>query len=251
MTFLELYGSRLDTELATADRTQLFTTARRQEAVQAAMRDFVRLTRCTTRQGTITITDGVEEYGVYTTLTDWVSLDGAPSIRITESGGTVRYIQGADQFPRRTTLELDRLSPGWRTAPDGTPECWYLRDDGNLYLGMSPGPDISGSDVWVWLVPYVANPTALSADADVPFTVGGTVMLRLTEYHQALVHFAAAQLEPLRKNYTEATRQMQLYTGYVAQYLQDQRQHGHTDLTLARNYLGESQARRRPSDPRR
>lgn len=250
MTFLELYGTKLDTELATADRTQLFTTARRQAAIRDAEREFVRITRCTTRLGVIPISDGVTEYAVYSTLTDYITLDGAPSIRITGTS-SVRYIQGPELFPRRTPQELDRLEPGWRAVSAGTPSSWYLRDDGALYLGMTPAPDVTSPDTWAWLVPYIASPTALSADADVPFTVGGTAMARLGEFHQALVHHAAGQLELLRKNYSEAGRQMQLFTGYVAQYLQDQRQHGHTELTLARNYFAESGRRQRASDPRR
>ena len=51
MTFLELYGTELDRELGTTDRTQRFTTARRKAAINAGQLEFVRRTECLTREG--------------------------------------------------------------------------------------------------------------------------------------------------------------------------------------------------------
>lgn len=236
MTFLELYGDALDTELASSDRTQLFTTARRKKEINNAMIDFVRLTHCTKRYGTIAISDGVSEYDIYATLTDFRRLDGAPSIKIVD-GSDIRYIQGRDDFPFWTPEELDRLQPGWRTASPGTPAAWYVRDaDGQYLLGMTPAPDVTGAEVWSWLVPYTAQPTAMSGDSDQPFTVNGNPLVRLRDYHQALVHYAAGKLEALRKNETGTNRQMGLYAALVAQYLQEQREDSQSQITLAHNY---------------
>ena len=62
MTFLELYGTELDRELGTVDRTQRFTTARRQAAINAAQVEFVKRTECLTRSVSISLVDGTREY---------------------------------------------------------------------------------------------------------------------------------------------------------------------------------------------
>lgn len=248
MDFSQLYGTKLDIELASADRTQLFTTERRKEAINDAMLAFVRQTGCTKKYGEIDITDSTEEYNVYDSFTDWIRHMGNPSIRVT-SGSNIRYYQGRD-FPRRSKEELDRLEPSWRSASDATPAAWYLEPNGGeLLLGVYPPPDITAGDTWDWIVPYLAKPTTMSLDAAVPFTVGGEVILSLEPYHQGLVHYAAAQLEPLRKNYSGSERQMKLYTSYVAQYLQQQRQDGPDQITMVRSYYGDTQSR--AMDPRR
>jgi hypothetical protein len=46
MTFLQLYGDYLDIELGSADRTALFTTARRKDAVNRAQLEFAKQTEC-------------------------------------------------------------------------------------------------------------------------------------------------------------------------------------------------------------
>jgi hypothetical protein len=247
MTFTQLYGTHLDIELATADRTQLFTTARRKQAVNDGMNAFVRQTGCVKRYGSIALVDSTEEYNVYTTLTDWIRLAAAPSISIT-SGSTVRYYQGRDDFPRRDPEELDLLEPGWRASSDATPRGWYFRENGGTkLLGVYPPPDITGSDTWAWIVPYIAKPTVLSADGDVPFTISAAVSLQLEPYHQALVHYAAAQLEPLRKNYAAATRQMELYAAYITEYKTQQQHDGPDQVLLLKDYY---RPHTRARDPR-
>lgn len=251
MTFAELYGAELDIELGTADRTQLFTTARRKQAVNRAIATFVRQTNCTKVYGEIEIVDGQGEYDLYAFFPRIIRVSGDPSIRITR-GTSVRYIQGPDAFPRFEPEELDRVRPGWRSASAGRPDGWFLREhQGAFYLGMTPAPDITTGDTWDWIVPHTVLPEDLGNDSAEPFTIGGSAMTRLRPYHPALVHYAAGLLEPLRKNYTDAQRQMQLYTGYVAQYLQQQQQDGQSVVTFSRNYLAESRSASRPTDPRR
>jgi hypothetical protein len=98
----------------------------------------------------------------------------------------------------------------------------------------------------VAIVPYIAQPPVLTSDTSEPFS--GRLDLR--PYHQGLVHFAAYQLEKLRRDDNASDRQLQRFTGYVQQYLQDMRKRGGTALTFAKSYF------RRPSivtgeDPRR
>ena len=241
MTFLALYDTALDIELGTA-ATDLFTVVLRKAAINEAQDDFARKTGCTKRYASIPITDAEDEYALNSLIAglDFIRLAGPPSIKIVDGSDTT-YIQGPDDFPQRGVEELDRLSAGWRATSAGTPTCWYLRDDGgDTLLGMNPPPDVGATEVWTWIVPYVADPPDMSAAGDQPFTLGGTVLQRLVTYHQGLVHFAAARLEPLRKNYSGVQRQMQFYAGYVAQYFQDQRKTEPETLTLSRNYFGES-----------
>jgi hypothetical protein len=243
VTFLDLYDTQLDIELGTGD-VNLFTVALRKAAINAAQDDFARKTGCTVRYGEIAIVDGTAEYSLNTGIValDYMRLaEGkAPSIKIVHADYT-RYIQGKDDFPRRTPETLDRLETGWRAADAGTPSCWYLKEDGGSDLiGMHPAPDVTSGQTWTWIVPYVANPADMTAGSDVPFTFATVPTKRLIAYHQGLVHFAAAQLEPLRKNYSGVQRQLQLYSGYVAQFLQDRKKGEPDEIIMARNYFGES-----------
>jgi hypothetical protein len=249
MTFSELWNGGLNVELA-SEQTTLFTAALRKKAVNDAMQTFVRQTGCTVAYGEMSIQESEEEADLFAFLTDFIRLAGDPSIRIvTELTAATRYIQGREAFPRRNPEQLDWLESGWRAAPDSTPSFWYLRKHlGRLYLGMHPPPAVKEGEIWDWLVPYVAKPTVMVADADVPFTISGESVLDLEQWHQALVHYAAAQLEPLRKNYSGVTRQMAMYTSYVAQYLQQERASGQDQITLVQPYYGANRSRAR--DPR-
>lgn len=250
MTFVQLYSTRLNIELG-SDQTTLFTTVLRKQAINDAMDAWVRVTGCTKRYGSISISDGVGEYDLEASFTDYIRLAGDPSIKIV-NGSDTRWIQGLDAFPKRDPEELDRLEPNWRAAPAGTPAFWYIREDGgSTYLGGSPAPDITAPEVWTWSVPYVASPTALSADADVPFTISSGVIARLTTYHQALAHYGAAVLEPLRKNYAGAQRQMGLFAGFVAQYETRKVKDGSDQVTFARNYYEDATSAPRAVDQRR
>jgi hypothetical protein len=61
-------------------------------------------------------------------------------------------------------------------------------------------------------VPYVAIPPGMTADAEEPFSLTGSdPKTLLRPWHQALVHYAAALLEPLRKNFVGEQRQRQLF----------------------------------------
>ena len=257
MTFDQLYGLQLDIELASADRTQLFTTNRRKKAINDAMHNFERITSCTPIHGEFTITDGTAIFPLFASASNFLSLYGRtePAIKITDAGGNVRWIQG-ENFARRSIAWLDLNEPGWSSAPKGTPKVWYLTEDSWLtqigtQIGISPAlavPAGSTAKIQVW---YLQKSDALVLDADVPFTLSTQQATHLEPYHQALVHYAAGLLEPLRKNYTAATHQMQLYAGYVAQYETKKRVDGPNQVTMRGNYFRSAQHPVRPVDPHR
>lgn len=333
MNFNLLYGQQLDVELGSADRAILFTTARRQKAINDAMHNFERVTSCTPVFGTIalvpaafsalpsaagsgyvvndtlTLTGGtfttaatftvtavtasgaivtlaLANGGIYSvipanpvyitggtgtlatltvvfagpaesnlllTFPNWISFQerAAPSIKQVDPQGNITWIQG-DHFVQRNPVWLDRQDPGWRADPPGVPMSWYLRDDaGSTFLGVDPAPSFTVGWTYTVLVPYLCTCDDLVSDGDTPFSVNGNPLLRLQPYHQALVHYAAGLLEPLRKNYSGTQRQMSVYAGYVAQYLTKQRRDGPDQVTFARNYLGESRMSTRAVDPHR
>jgi len=237
-----MYDDGLDVELASSDLTQLFTTAKRKAAINTAQVDFARLTSCTKRYATPDLSDEQGEYDLYAYLCgDFMRLAGDPSILIVDANDVQRYIQGPISFPKLDPEELDRLQPGWRAAPAGVPSGWYMRDDGgSTFLGCTPAPDIATGETWSWNIPYIARPADMTNATDQPFTFDSRVLKRLIPFHQALVHKAAALLEPLRKNYSGAQRQTQLYSGYVAQFLQQGTEDGGEQITFARSYLSES-----------
>lgn len=248
MTFLQLYGDQLDIELGSADRSQLFTLAKRKKAVNDAMHNFERITSCTPTYGVISMATGVSEYNLLGALANYISLLDREEPFIKRVNGTsITYIQG-DSFVRRTPHWLDVANSGWRADSNGTPTSWYVRNDGGrTFLGVDPPPDL-GTETWTLNVPYLANSTDMVADGDQPFTIGGNTFAVLAPYHQALVHYAAGVLEPLRKGYTAAQRQMGLYAGFVTQYETKKRKDGPNQITFRRNYLRGSQSSR-PRDP--
>lgn len=254
MTFLDLYGEALDLQLASTDRTQLFTIVRRKKAVNDAVEAFIRETGATKRYGAISIVDGTGEYDLEAEIPDYIRLAEPPSIRIVTPTSTpgidsIRYIQGRDQFPQATPDRLDWENPGWQGQDPGIPSCWYLKTDGGAkYLGCWLKPDVGLSETWTWRVPYVARPADMTGEAEIPFTFSSNVMATLEDYHQGLVHYAAALLEPARKNYDGVKYQMGLFASYVNRYkgLTADEQPG--QVQLVRNYF---RSRNVADDPRR
>jgi hypothetical protein len=252
-TFVQLYGILLDREVGSTD-TQLFTTQRRKDAVNEAQREFVRLTECLTRDVTDTplpdTTSGplerdLDSVGVISAA-DFLMLAPQGIALKKVSGSVTTYITG-DDLPRRDVVWLDRYNAGWRTATPGTPTAYYIREDGGqVFLGFTPAIDVTGSDVWSAIIPYICLPTDMSADADEPFTVNSNAKRTLRQWHQGLVHFAAARMEELRKNYQGVDRQLKLFNSYIQDYLQHQRRPGGTHVVMARDYLGDARSRKVP-----
>ena len=259
--FSSLYGARLDRELHAADSTNLFTTARRQNAVNEAQEEWARVTECLERRSSITITGGTAEYNLNSTtvipggdFVEWAKT--GPEFRYTDASSQVTVLAG-DDLPRRTVDWLHRYEPGWQistvaSSVKQTPSVWYERiDGGNRYLGFYPVPSTGSSASAECFVTYQARPSAMASDTSEPFTVNSTLRADLRPYHQALVHYAASQLEKLRPDEQASASQLQRFIGYLTAYLQEHRIKTGTHLTTSRSYFRRA-ARQddRPKDPR-
>ena len=262
MQFSQMYSSALDLELGTDDSTRLFTTARRKAAINRGVEEFADLTECLTRQSTVVSSHGVGEYDLLSTVNvpggDLLRLSKQrPEFQHTSSGSTatVTYVSG-EMFARRDVEWLNQYEPGWRTSTAGTPSFWYERmDGGKRLLGLYPPPEITSSESAKVVLNYVAKPQPLTDDTHVPFAfastaTGGSTGVRtdLDPYHQAVVHFAAYQLEKLRVNTEQSDRQLQVFLGYVQRCLQMMRPKGGQTVKLARSYLSESRRARGRDD---
>lgn len=262
-TFVELAGDLLDRELGSKDCTVLFTTARRRSAVNEGLREFAKQTECWTRQSTITLStttvsgsSGVFETNLNSTITAgdylWPSKQGL-EVRKTSSGSTatVTHYAGAE-FTETTVDRLNFDEPGWRTASPGTPLKFYFRSDAEgLYLGIWPAPDIGSSETWVAIVPYVAQPSSMTVSTQVPFSRTSTTAAQATlrPYHQGLVHYAAAQLEKLRKDKAASDRQMGIFAAYVGQYHTAKKMKRGRHVVFQRNYRRERRINTRARVP--
>jgi hypothetical protein len=233
--FSQLYGIELDRELGSSS-TALFTTARRKAAINAAQLEWVKRTECLIKETSVSLVDDTQEYDLEVSITDlgWVSKQGI-RIAIT-SGTTTRYLEGDDL--RMTSIErLAVDEAGWRAASAGTPTKWYIRrDGGRLYLGLHPKPSIDGTDTWVAVIPYVIQPADLSADADEPFTVSSNIPITLRPWHRALAHFAAFDLEKLRKDTARQQAQLALWEAEVQRFLGNEKPKNGSVIRMARNY---------------
>ena len=225
MTFLEMYGEALDTELSSVQVTGVFTLVRRKAKVNDGVREFVRLTECVKKTGDISLVDETPTYDVEATLTDFWKLAERDSLVIVCTDGvtTWRLVEGRD-FVRKDKRRLDVESPGWRDLEPGNPAVVYLDDEGGqTLLGLVPAPDIPSGETWTLKVPYVPHVGDMVDTTDVPFTFSSNAALRLRPWHQAPVHYAASKLELGRKDRTAAAEQLKMFSAYVADYLEQQR----------------------------
>lgn len=236
MTFVDLYGTELDRELA-SNSTQLFTTARRKAAVNWAQLEFVKQTECFKRNTTISLVSGTQEYDIEATVSDFgfIAKQGI-SIRITPASGSVRYLQGDDLTPM-TVERLNYERPNWRAEAAGTPDSYYVDPDGGaMNLGLVPKPSITAGDTWVVLLPYVCIPADMSLDADEPFTIASNPVKSLRLFHRALVHGAAYDLEKLRKDLPRSATQLQLFEQEIQKYIGVMKPKGGQHVRIATNY---------------
>ncbi len=245
--FSSLYGERLSRELGNADMTELFTTARRKAAINEAQAELADLTHCLVRISTVTLTGGQAEYNLLSTTV----LQGGDFVRFADEQVTVRYTDASsnvtllsgDDLPRRDAPWLNRYEPGWQVSTVASttmqlPSVYYDRKDGGAHLlGFWPTPSTGSSASMVAVVPYEARPATLTNDTDEPFTVNSSVRSDLRWMHQALVHYAASQLEKFRRDDSASERQLQKFMGYIARFWQERRGKNGNALTFARNYL--------------
>jgi hypothetical protein len=256
-----LAGRLLTQELGSEDSTVLFTDARRYGGVNDGLREFADLTECFQRVSSLTWVGGVREYDLNAstviTSQDFVRFPSELSVELhyTDASSRTTYLSG-DDLPERTVRWLNTYEPGWRdstTISSGmqVPQCFYRRSEGGrLFLGLHPVPSTGSSASIKVLIPYVAYPSALSNSTDVPFTADGQTRLDLRPYHQGLVHYAAHQMEKLRRDDQAADRQLQKFAGYVQRYLQNMRRKGGSAVTYARNYFRRGKDMLEARDPR-
>lgn len=263
-TFSDLYGEKLTRELGSADTSALFTTARRKAAINEAQLQFVKDTECFVKWVAVPLADSTQEYDLDATSVIaaddylWIAQEGAEH-QFTDADGNIRYTRGEDDFPRKDLSTMQNEGIDWKNTSieSRTPTSWYIRQDGGSeFFGLVPIPLIGVGESALVNLPYVAVPPDMTDDTHQPFSVvlGTSPLRKLRPWHQALVHYAAALLEPLRKNYQGEQRQRQLYAGWVADYLQKQRPKGGQLVTLSRTYYRDARSGRMASarlDPRR
>ena len=223
--FETLYSDALDVELGSNDSAVLFTTARRKHAINEGYRQFVDLTECLTRQSTVTVSSATQEYNLLSTTVlpggDFDRMAGqGPVYQTFDSNGSLSQTIAGDDFPQRSVTWLDAADNGWRSTEAGTPTAWYLLPNGGqLLFGLSCPPDISSNETAQLIIPYVPVVSSMISTGDQPFTVGSTYRADLRNYQQALVHYAAHDLEKLRKDQQASDMQLQKFLGYVQRYL--------------------------------
>jgi len=251
MTFAQLYGEELDRELGSADRTVLFTAARRKAGINAGQLEWNSRTECLQRRVTVAMVDGTQEYDLEVSATDFLRI-AKEGIKIKiVSGSTTRYIEGDDlEFTSIERLNVEE--PGWMAASASTPLKYYLRPDGGaLYLGLHPAPDVSGSDTWSILVPVVIIPADMSMDPDEPFTYSANILKHLRPYHRALAYWGAHDCEQYRKDPTREGVALQKFELEVEKYLATSKPKGGQRVRFAKDYRGlVRRGPRRPLDPR-
>lgn len=253
-----LSGRLLTQELGSEDSTVLFTDARRHSAIFDGIREFADLTECHIRRSTVTITGGTGEYDLHLASIisnqDFVRFvtDQAIEVHYTDASSYTSYIT----VPEKTVRWLDEYEPSWRhstmvSSGMQVPRYCYRRvEGGRHYLGFYPVPSTGSSASMKALVPYVAYPDVSTVSTHVPFTANGQVRFDLRPYHQGLVHYAAHQMEKLRRDDQASDRQLQRFMGYVQRYLQATRRKGTNALTYARTYFRRGSTMQEGTDPR-
>ncbi len=258
--FSSLYGERLSRELGTDDSTVLFTSARRKAAINEGALAWADITECLERTSTITITGGTQEYVV---TVDPSSIVGdflryskqQVEFHYTDASSNETILVG-DDFPRRDPAWLNRYEPGWRSSTTASttmqlPSFYYDRmDGGQRLIGFAPKPCTGSSASAYAYVPYIAAPPPMTSDTQEPFQVvastnvstnftpvAGVQRTDLRPYHQALVHYAASELEKFRKDIEASDRQLKAFYNYVQRYWQTMRQKNGQSLTFGRNYF--------------
>lgn len=260
MTFAELKGDRIDDELASDDKTELFTTEKREAYLNEGQRVFNEHVGCYVQRLLLAVVDETQEYDVDAAATDYVRPSGTTaSLQIVSASGT-SYREGRE-LTVLAEETLNQRRPNWRAASPGVPECLYWRSEGgSRYLGFHPAPDIPVGETWMILVPYVAQPPDMTADEHEPFGAAAPLTL-LRPYHRAVLHFAVAHLEKLRKNWEGYGRHMALFgldphtqvptgAGFIAKYLREQAPKSGQGIRIAVNPRARGRMAR-PLDPRR
>jgi hypothetical protein len=242
--FSQLWGDDLTTELGTNDTSVLFTDARRKHAINQGYRQFADLTECFVKRSSVAVSSSAQEFNLNSSAT----LSGSSGFLRIASEGPVyvktdtagnQQIYAGDDFPQRAIPYLDAAESGWRsTQTPGDPTGWYLREDGgSKFFGFDRPADVSTSETAELKIPFVANPSSMTSDTAIPFAVSTNYRNDLYPYHQGIVHYAAHQMEKLRRDDERADKQMQLFMGYVQRYTMANRKKGTNGVRMARSYF--------------
>ena len=259
-TFSHLYSSALDRELGTDDSTRLFTTGRRKDAINEGLQQFAVLTHCLTRQVSVTLEHGQAQIVLTSTAVssnaDFLSLAPQPEeFRYTDTNGTLTVVSGLD-LQRVSVGWLDRNEPGWQnssatsTGVYQTPRYTFLRTgpDGQQLDLMPPPGRRSTGDSMAMVLYFHALPPTLSADTQVPFLSTTVAAGRGTPvpdlFHYAAVHYGAAQLEKLRRDFEASQQQMQSFLGYVTEWQHQHEPKGMRTVQMGRSYFSDVRNRR-------
>lgn len=249
MTFLELYGARLDDTLGTADRTQRFTTAKRKQYVNDGQKKFNEQTDCYVKRLSLAISDGTQEVDIEAQATDFLWPSGTTCSLKIVGASTTSYREGPE-LTIVTEETLNTLEPNWRAASAATPEYVYWRNDGgSRYVGLHPTPDVPAGETWTLLLPYVAQPADMTDDTHEPFG-NASARLTLRPYHDAILFYAAAACELLRKDVQKHEYWMKRFAGEVLRYTGTQAPKNGQTMRLAVNYRHKLRGGR-PLDPTR
>ena len=241
--FESLAGTYLDHELRSNDSTTLFTTGRRNQAINDGYAEFCELTECLERVSTVTCSCNVARYNLLSSATlgstDFVRL--APrgvEFHLISSGGAVTQLAG-DDFPRRDIEWLNKYEPGWRQSTTPQMPSGYLVDtsSGQFVVQLDRPPDVGSSETAQLVVPFIARPAILTSSGESLFTIGANVRTDLNPFFMAPVHYAAHQLEKLRGDEQASDRQFAKFLAYVQRYTEKVRRRGGASVTLVRNYL--------------
>lgn len=249
--FSQLWGDDLTTELGTNDTSVLFTDARRKHAINQGYRQFADLTECFVKRSSITVSSSAQEFNLNSSSvmagsSGFLRIAGeGPAYIKTDTAGNQQIFAGDDSFPQRAIPFLDASDEGWRsTQTPANPTGWYLRSSGGrLLLGFDCPADVSTSETAELIVPFVCNPSSMTSDTAIPFTESTNYRNDLYPYHQAFVHYAAHQMEKLRRDKEAAKEQMQLFMSYVQRYVQQNRKKGTNGVRTSRNYFKDAARR--------
>ena len=124
-TFGALYQDALDVELGSNDSAVLFTTARRKHAINEGYRQFADLTECLTRQSTVTVSTGAQEYNLLSTTVlsggDFVRVASqGPVYQTFDSNGSLSQSLAGDAFPQRAIPQPAHRLGGISGPPVGS-----------------------------------------------------------------------------------------------------------------------------------
>jgi len=150
----------------TSTTRQRFTDAQLNSLINEAQRDVINATWAIRKYTTQELASGTTYYA----LPD----DTMDIVRVTRINIPLE---------EKTKSGLDAEVRGWELA-GGTPQDYFQDETQPGYIGLHPFPN-SSTSTGTLKIEYIASPSALSSDSDIPFNE----IDRMTQYHDLLVLF--------------------------------------------------------------